>query len=960
MSRAYSLPLQMNLWKDRIVSDAARIREMYDQGSHFYRTDLQVHSPRDNQWAGKKYVSDDDRMEYARSFVAACRDKGLHAVAITDHHDMVFVPFIRKAAAEELDSSGLELQRSSRLVVFPGVELTLALARQALLILDADFPEEQFSQVLQALAITLHPSSEPSLPSVQTLDHIPSLTDLHRRLDEQAWLRGRYIVLPNVTDKGHKTILRKGMHAEYIDMPCVGGYLDGSIAKLGLGNQNILSGADASWGNKRLAVFQTSDSRSATHDALGVNSTWIKWVRPTAEALRQACLAQESRLSQGEPAIPSVWISKVHVSNSKFMGRVDVHLNPQYNALIGGRGTGKSTVMDYLRWALCDQPAEATQDDEVADPRVRQRRLIEATLKPLEAQVEVHFTINGISHAVRRHASNGSVQLKVADADFEDVAESTVQSLLPIQAYSQKQLSSVAIRVKELLRFVTSPIQAKLEAIDRQASEIEGRLRENYGTLQRFRLLTASIERSQLRARSLGEQSDSLRGSLAGLTEADKGVLGSKNAHDLLRARAVSWVGKVEAAKGQAEEMERSLAYAINSLEISGDVSDEVADVAQELLNAVGGVLREAQAAAQSISASLEASLDVHGAVRRSEGELVKHLAAFDKDYSQVKERSSSHQSKLDELTRLEAEQHEAEELAQLQGKQRAALGDPAGIHVDLRAELSTVRRSRSDLLADECAALTESSTGLLKAKLSVGRGLDEARTRFKALISGSNVRATRVDSFFDQLQVESDPRATWDKVLEELEVLMLSEEDADIRSETAPTLTRLGLAVADLKRLAPRLTPDGWLDLSLTPLTDQPEFQYRSREGEYIPFSSASAGQQASALLTTLLSQSGPPLIIDQPEDDLDSDTVQRIVSRIWEAKSRRQLVFSSHNANLVVNGDADLVLVCAHVNAGDQSAGHICTQGSIDVQGVRDEITRVMEGGERAFRLRKEKYGF
>jgi len=101
-------------------------------------------------------------------------------------------------------------------------------------------------------------------------------------------------------------------------------------------------------------------------------------------------------------------------------------------------------------------------------------------------------------------------------------------------------------------------------------------------------------------------------------------------------------------------------------------------------------------------------------------------------------------------------------------------------------------------------------------------------------------------------------------------------------------------------------------------------------------------------------------PLVIDQPEDDLDSETVQQIVSKIWESKGRRQLIFSSHNANLVVNGDADLVLVCAYSAAGDQSAGRIKVEGAIDVDEVRTEITTVMEGGEKAFLLRKEKYGF
>lgn len=162
------------------------------------------------------------------------------------------------------------------------------------------------------------------------------------------------------------------------------------------------------------------------------------------------------------------------------------------------------------------------------------------------------------------------------------------------------------------------------------------------------------------------------------------------------------------------------------------------------------------------------------------------------------------------------------------------------------------------------------------------------------------------------------------------------------------------------IKKVAVKLTPDAWLDLSLVELADTPEFEYRAKEAEYIPFASASAGQQASALLSTLLAQDGSPLVIDQPEDDLDSDTVQQIVGKIWQAKSHRQLIFSSHNANLVVNGDADLVLVCAYVNTGDQSAGHVKAQGAIDVETVRHEITAVMEGGEKAFRLRKEKYGF
>lgn len=100
--------------------------------------------------------------------------------------------------------------------------------------------------------------------------------------------------------------------------------------------------------------------------------------------------------------------------------------------------------------------------------------------------------------------------------------------------------------------------------------------------------------------------------------------------------------------------------------------------------------------------------------------------------------------------------------------------------------------------------------------------------------------------------------------------------------------------------------------------------------------------------------------MIIDQPEDDLDNKIIHEIASDIWLAKTRRQLVFASHNANLVVNGDADLVLVFDYVVAGEQTSGCIRAEGAIDDDAVRNPIAEVMEGGKDAFRLRADKYGF
>ncbi len=231
---------------------------------------------------------------------------------------------------------------------------------------------------------------------------------------------------------------------------------------------------------------------------------------------------------------------------------------------------------------------------------------------------------------------------------------------------------------------------------------------------------------------------------------------------------------------------------------------------------------------------------------------------------------------------------------------------------------------------------------------------------RLRALSAGSGVRSAKFEALFDGLRAESDTHATWELVLSELELLILLEDGDEFTTQLTPTLSRLGFTLADQQKLRVKMTVDSWLDLALTPIEDCPVFRYQTKEKEYIPFEAASAGQQATALLKVLLSQTGMPLIIDQPEEDLDSQVVQDVVTWLWESKARRQVIVASHNANLVVNGDAELVIACGYRRAGDQSGGKIKLAGAIDVPAVRDEITHVMEGGEKAFKLRRDKYGF
>jgi hypothetical protein len=65
-------------------------------------------------------------------------------------------------------------------------------------------------------------------------------------------------------------------------------------------------------------------------------------------------------------------------------------------------------------------------------------------------------------HIVRRDSVSGSLELKIASGDFAACSEDEVRALLPIQAYSQKQLSDVSVRMEEFLRFITTPIKSRL------------------------------------------------------------------------------------------------------------------------------------------------------------------------------------------------------------------------------------------------------------------------------------------------------------------------------------------------------------------------------------------------------------------------------------------------------------------------------------------------------------------
>jgi hypothetical protein len=194
-----------------------------------------------------------------------------------------------------------------------------------------------------------------------------------------------------------------------------------------------------------------------------------------------------------------------------------------------------------------------------------------------------------------------------------------------------------------------------------------------------------------------------------------------------------------------------------------------------------------------------------------------------------------------------------------------------------------------------------------------------------------------------------------------------------DIAGELAQSLSPGDLLEvieeADAQRLATVLGRDlGQVTRVVTYLRDHPDLY--DLEGELFDDSlditmfdrgqpkaveQLSEGQRATALLPLILRASSCPLIIDQPEDDLDNSFIFRVlVKNILRLKNDRQLIFITHNANIPVLGDAEAIVVM-HMEKPTKAA----VPRSGDLEARKEDILELLEGGKEAFEHREQRYG-
>lgn len=278
-----------------------------------------------------------------------------------------------------------------------------------------------------------------------------------------------------------------------------------------------------------------------------------------------------------------------------------------------------------------------------------------------------------------------------------------------------------------------------------------------------------------------------------------------------------------------------------------------------------------------------------------------------------------------------------------------------------IRRSIDELRQKRRNLLAEWENIRGKEFQALDRAAKQVSRAL-ELRIRVKVRYSGNHAPLT------DLLKSHIGGRLS--EAIEALsnEPQLSVAQLADAAREGADALAQqYGLPPAQAERIA--RAPENVLmeieELDLAPTTRiELNVAGDGEAAQWQPLDILSTGQKATAVLLLLLHKSSAPLVIDQPEDDLDNRFISEgVVPRMREEKRRRQFVFSTHNANIPVLGDAELIVgLRPSGEGGGRGHSEIPDEhvGSIDSQPVRELVETLLEGGREAFEMRRRKYGF
>ncbi len=883
-------------------------------GARFYKCALQINPHHYSEtYRGKPAPGNPET--HAREIVEKASALGVSVLAITDHNHVGSIPLFREAA------------RDRNIHVLPGFELSSSEGVHVLCIYPPDTDEDRLGRYLGEFGI--RDPDQFAQPSSKTF------TDILRCVRDQ----GGVTIAAHVTNDGglFEVLSGQARIRAWKDDNLLAIQIPGPVEDLPQHVRSIVENKNADYrrphvtGNGLAVAVVNARDVAAPDDLDDPTATcWIKMSEVGIEGLRQAFLDPGSRIRLNSAPSPEDHAEFVAIAwEGGFLDGAAIHFNENLNVLVGGRGTGKSTVVESLRYVLGLEPLGE-------DARKAHEGIVRNVLR------------NGtkISLLVRTHRPNRQeyrIERTIPNPPVVRDQNGTILNLSPsdlipqVEVFGQHEISELAKSPEKRTRLLERFVERDASLAQRK-SDLRRQLEQS-----RARILEADRELLQVEERlaALPALEETLkRFQEAGLEERLKEQSLLVREEQVLKTSG----GRLAPYRQVLEDLRRALPV-------------DRAFVSHKALEGLPG--REILAEIETVLAALNRELEsLAQQMQKAIEDAESGLADVKKKWEVRKQEVQAAYEKI--LRELQKSRVDGEEFIRLrrQIEELRPLRDRKAILQRIKKEHEDRRRS---LLAEWEDVKAEEFRQLERAAKKVSKQLAE-RVRVQVMFAGNREPLFRLlkDRVGGRLSETLD-------ALREAESLSLTELSDAWRAGKEALSRKYNLPLAQADRLA-QAAPEVVMELEELdlPPTTQVELNVAAegQPAQWQKLEDLSTGQKATAVLLLLLLESDAPLVVDQPEDDLDNRFItEGVVPKMREEKRRRQFVFATHNANIPVLGDAELIVgLTASGEAGQEGRARMPKEhmGSIDAPSVRELVEEVLEGGREAFEMRRLKYGF
>ena len=905
-------------------------------GARWFKADLHIHTIDDTPGHRAKMptgINGDPKSAkvldaYARCFLKSVVQSGVRVLGLTPHSPRIGTGTCSAVwrIVEEWNT-GLDDDktpfREKIYAVFPGFEPSLNQGRAGLHLLFLFDPEIGRDKYLKAFDLVMGgvspwQDSELQMSSKKAEEAFSELRQFHERESAgDSRISWQYLVLaPHIEAQKGLLGAQKAQVLRFFEHEAIAGLEMGDDKLPEDTIRNREQWLPAAMKRYNQSFFHSSDAYVV--DDIGKRYTWMKLASPRIEALRQAFIASDSRIriayekDDKEDLVPipnppdiaanqRPWLKCVEVNGSaSFFGAAGsgkaknrFELSPDLTCIIGGSMTGKSTFLDGLRVYIdAPLPQDINLSDQV-QARGKQRFL--------GGSPQVHFECPGQDPTAPLHEQ------------------------WPAVFYTQNELQRMTQEPEAieniLARLVASETQ-DIEDREQRLSTLGKDLKREAQRLEKLDGDLADAEQAHQRSKEAVKE-------LVAFSDA-----GIEELHQVSSDRS-RWKALTKAVGERAGEIVRVLAS------VEADDLPEINESLTEILRERGVDQSEKKVRA-TWNRAREALRSAMDAWRDMESATHSITTALEAHEEEVRVR----------VNRTLADQGmDGSRINEFQ-----ALSRQAEMLVSYEAHLQQVRKDRDAGQSSFDSILKERQSLVEEQRQAFDRVIATIQKQFAGRISARRIDhgySKPLEDFVKDLKQKGVTR--WWNDLDEAErpspQKLLNELDEW-------RLHALGMSHAVQETFREVLSASKRRKLAALRCRDRYLLELKLDDGINRNLDDLSGGQRVSVLLSLLLeTHDNRPLVIDQPEDELDNRSLfETVLPALKRLKGHRQIIVATHNANIVVNGDADQVILLE----ADANQGWISCAGAIEEPEIRDAIVRTVDGGDEAFRLRRLKYGF